>query len=184
MVRAVLIVTIALLVAVVPARGADPASSPVPSAPPSPAASPAVPAPDELPFRAFDVFAESPVTIVSLGLYSGLPDPSWELSDVQSTTLTAILESLPIAAGAAPSGGLGYHGFWIERQTPEGMPRLLVAFEGTVTDPASSHLSYLVDPERVVEHFLLESGRDQLSALEIMATGLEPEPDPVPATGS
>jgi hypothetical protein len=120
----------------------------------------------------FDVFAESPVTTVSLGLYSGLPDPSWQLAEDESAALTALLESLPRVEGSPPSGGLGYHGFGIERLTPEGMPRLLVAFEGTVSDPASSHLSYLDDPERSVERFLLESGREHLSAVELMAPGL------------
>ena len=126
------------------------------------------------PAATFDIFAASPVTTVSLGLYSGRPDPSWQLSDEESTALSALLESLPRVDGAAPSGGLGYHGFGIERLTPEGMPRLLVAFEGTVSDPASSHLSYLDDPERSVERFLLESGRDQLSADELLAAGLDP----------
>jgi hypothetical protein len=130
------------------------------------------------PAQTLDVFAESPSTTVSLGLYSGLPDPSWELSDEEAAALTALLESLPRVDGSAPSGGLGYHGFTIERLTSEGMPRLLVAFEGTVSDPASSHLSYLDDPERSVERFLLESGRDQLSAVEIMAPGLDPGPTP------
>ena len=149
------------------------AQSPSPSPTPAAGASPAA---------TFDVFAASPVTIVSLGLYSGLPDPSWELSDEQATALTALLESLPRVDGSAPSGGLGYHGFWIERVTPEGMPRLLVAFDGTVSDPLSSHLSYLDDPERSVERFLLESGRDQLSAVEIAAPGLDPEPSSSPGS--
>jgi hypothetical protein len=128
------------------------------------------------PAATFDVFAESPTTTVSLGLYSGLPDPSWALSDEEAAALSALLESLPRVDGSAPSGGLGYHGFTIERLTPEGMPRLLVAFDGTVSDPASSHLSYLDDPDRSIERFLLESGRDQLSAVEIAAPGLDPGP--------
>jgi hypothetical protein len=140
---------------------------------PTPSASAPPPA-SAIPAATFDVFAESPTTNVSLGLYSGLPDPSWALSEEESAALTALLESLPRVEGSAPSGGLGYHGFMIERLTPEGMPRLLVAFEGTVSDPASSHLSYLDDPDRSVERFLLESGRDQLSAVEIMAPGLDP----------
>lgn len=123
-----------------------------------------------------DVLAESPITTVSLGLYSGLPDPSWGLSEEESAALTALLESLPRVHGSPPSGGLGYHGFLIERLTPEGMPRLLVAFAGTVSDPASSHLSYLDDPDRSVERFLLQSGRDQLSAFELLAPGLDPAP--------
>ena len=133
-----------------------------PSAAPPASASPAT---------TFDVFAESPTTTVSLGLYSGRPDPSWELSEEESAALTALLESLPRVDGSAPSGGLGYHGFTIERLTPEGMPRLLLAFEGTVSDPASSYLSYLDDPDRSVERLLLESGREQLSAVEIDGAG-------------
>jgi hypothetical protein len=128
------------------------------------------------PAGGFAVSAESPVTTVSLGLYSGRPDPSWELSEEESAALTALLESLPRVDGSPPSGGLGYHGFGIERLTPEGMSRLLVAFEGTVSDPDSSHPSYLDDPARSVERFLLDSGRDRLSAAEIMAPGLDPAP--------
>ena len=144
---------------------------------------PASPPPGS-PAATFDVFAESPVTTVSLGLYSGLPDPSWALSDEESAALTALLESLPRVDGSPPSGGLGYHGFGIERLTPEGTPRLLVAFEGTVSDPASSHLSYLDDPDRSVERLLLESGRNQLSADELMAPGLDPGPMPSPGSSA
>jgi hypothetical protein len=128
------------------------------------------------PANGFAVSAESPVTTVSLGLYSGRPDPSWELSEEESVALTALLESLPRVDGSPPSGGLGYHGFGIDLLTPEGMPRLLVAFEGTVSDPDSSHPSYLDDPARSVERFLLDSGRDRLSAAEVMAPGLVPAP--------
>jgi hypothetical protein len=137
---------------------------------------------DELPADGFDVFADSPITTVSLGLYSGLPDPSWELSEEEASALTALLETLPRVDGSAPSGGLGYHGFTIERLTPEGMTRLLVAFEGTVSDPLSSRLSYLDDPGRSVERLLLDSGHDRLSAIEIMAPGLDPEPSPDPGS--
>ena len=136
------------------------------------------------PATTFDVLAESPTTTVSLGLYSGRPDPSWELSEEESAALTALLESLPRVDGSAPSGGLGYHGFTIERLTPEGMPRLLLAFEGTVSDPASSYLSYLDDPDRSVERLLLESGREQLSAVEIMAPGIESGPMPSPGSSA
>jgi hypothetical protein len=174
MLRSVLLVISAVLAAALPASATDPKPTMAPSTLPSPAASPAIPAVDELPAGGFDVFAGSPVTIVSLGLYSGLPDPSWELSEEEASALTALLETLPCVEGSPPSGGLGYHGFSIERLTPAGMPRLLVAFQGTVSDPLSSHLSYLDDPQRSVERFLRDSGRDQLSATEILAPGLDP----------
>ncbi|MFO7531083.1 MAG: hypothetical protein R6W93_01390, partial [Candidatus Limnocylindrales bacterium] len=72
MLRSVLIAIAALLAAAAPAAGADPMPATSPSAPPS-AASSATPTADELTTDGFDVFAESPITTVSLGLYSGLP---------------------------------------------------------------------------------------------------------------
>jgi hypothetical protein len=174
--RFVLLAITVVMAAAAPASGADPTPTPASSAPPSPAADSAMTAAHTRPGNGFDVFAASPTTHVSLGLYSGLPDPSWRLSDEDATALTALLEALPRVDGAPPSGGLGYQGFWIERLTPEGMPRLLVAFEGTVSDPLTRHLSYLDDPGRSVERFLLDTGRDRLSAAEIMAPGLDPEP--------
>jgi hypothetical protein len=165
-----LAIVIALVATIAPSPGAM-AQSPVPTPTPSAGAWTA---------DGFDVFADSPVTTVSLGLYSGRPDPSWELTGQEATALTALLEAMPRVDGSPPSGGLGYHGFWIERLTPDGMPRLLVAFEGTVSDPAWSHLSYLDDPRRSVERFLLESGRDRLSAAEITAPGLDPGPTLAP----
>jgi hypothetical protein len=175
MLRSVLIAITVVLTAAAPASGVEPTPTPAPSTLPSPAAT-VMPEVDSRPGDGFDVFRDSPTTTVSLGLYSGLPDPSWELSDEESTELTALLEALPRVDGSPSSGGLGYHGFFIERLTPEGMPRLLVAFEGTVSDPLSSHLSYLDDPERSVERFLLDTGRDRLSEAEIVAPGLDPEP--------
>ena len=148
---------------------------------PSPPPSPTLTA-DASPADGFEVFAASPTTTVSLGLYSGLPDPSWELSHEEALALTMLLDSLPRVEGSPPAGGLGYHGFWIERLTPEGMPRFLLAFEGTVSDPLSSHRSYLDDAGRSVERFLLESGREQLSAVEIAAPGLDPEPTSSPGS--
>jgi hypothetical protein len=167
----IVIVFVATIVASPGALAQSPSRSPEPTTGASPA-------------PAFDVFAESPTTTVSLGLYSGLPDPSWQLSEEESATLTALLESLPRVDGPAPSGGLGYHGFTIERLAPEGMPRLLVAFEGTISDPLSSQLSYLDDPDRSVERFLLESGLDQPSAVEIMAPGLDRGPMPSSGTSA
>jgi hypothetical protein len=148
---------------------------------PSPSVAPTA---GDSPAPAFDILAKSPVTTVSLGLYSGRPDPSWQLTEEESAALTALLESLPRVDGSPPAGGLGYHGFQIERLTPEGMPRLLVAFDGTVSDPASNHLSYLDDPDRSVERFLLERGREHLSAVELMAPGLDPGPTSTPGSSA
>ncbi len=182
MLRSTIFAIVLTLAAATPALAADPSPASVPAASPATAVSPEPTGIGELSAHRFEVFADSPITTVSLGLYSGLPDPTWELTDDEATTLTALLEALPQVDGFPPPSSLGYHGFWIERLTPDGMPRPLIAFEGTVSDPFLSYLSYLADPERSVERFLLDSGQDQLSADEITAVGLDPQPTSSPGS--
>lgn len=110
-----------------------------------------------------------PVTNVSLGIYSGRPDPSWSLTEQESAEFGRLLGSLPSTVGEPPEGGLGYHGFFL---TPSsiGQPGwTLVAFRGAIAAPGSGSRPYLVDRDRTVERYLLDSGRSHLTAEEIEA---------------
>ena len=99
---------------------------------------------------------------VTLGIYSGRVDPSWLLSADEAATLDAMIASLPEQFGIPPEGGLGYHGFTIE------LPgQTLIAYRGTIAAPGSGARPYRVDGLRLVERFLLESGRAHLVAAEI-----------------
>lgn len=62
----------------------------------------------------------SPTThiIISLGIYSGRPDPSWDLTDTQASEVVAAIAALPMATGTPPQGGLGYHGFTVVLRRP------------------------------------------------------------------
>jgi len=99
---------------------------------------------------------------VSLGLYSGRPDPEWVLTADQVAVLDAEIALLPDASGTPPAGGLGYHGFTVTR--PGGT---FVAYRGTVAPPGDAARPFKQDQGRVVERLLLETGRAQLAPAEI-----------------
>jgi hypothetical protein len=128
----------------VPGGSASASASAVAS--PSPAL-PTVPAPDAI--------------TVTLGIYSGRPDPTWTLRGTDAALVAATLATLQEAPGAAPEGGLGYHGFALEINGNR-----LVAYRGMV---ATGGATVLLDPGRGLERLLLELGRGGLTATEIAA---------------
>ena len=107
-----------------------------------------------------------PSVTVSLGIYSGRPDPSWALTDVQVAALVGQLASLHVASGNPAQGGLGYHGFSILLQQAGQADQTVVAYRGDVTVPGDAPGTYRADPQRTVESALLETGRSHLAATE------------------
>ena len=57
--------------------------------------------------------APLPTVEVTLGIFSGLPDPVWTLTPEQTRTLLAKLDALPVGPARDDMGGLGYHGFYV-----------------------------------------------------------------------
>jgi hypothetical protein len=97
-------------------------------------------------------------TTVTLGLYSGVADPTWTLTASQSRDLSSQVARLPHVKGAAPTGGLGYHGFTIE-----GADGMLIAYDGSVSSVPNTDGGHLSDPDRVIERFLLSTGQTHLT---------------------
>ena len=116
-------------------------------------------------FAVVDVEARAAVKVV-LGLYSGVADSTWTLTDEEARELVAALAGLTRVSGTAAAGGLGYHGFSIIG--PDGT---LVAFEGTVTSVDSDPPYYLDDPGRTIERFLLETARTHVKPQEFAEVG-------------
>ena len=102
-------------------------------------------------------------TTVVLGLYSGVPDPTWSLTVNEAKELTTLLAKLPRVAGKPPQGGLGYHGF-----TVNGPHGTLIAYKGAVATRAGGN-GHLSDPKRTVERFLLETARTHVTRAEYAA---------------
>ncbi len=103
------------------------------------------------------VAVQSGIEVV-LGLYSGVPDPTWLLTAAQADELTSALAKLSRTEGRPPAGGLGYRGFAVI--TPNGR---LVAFAGKVARNDTRPPLYLDDPNRTVERLLLETARSHVS---------------------
>lgn len=99
---------------------------------------------------------------VTLGLYSGRPDPEWTLTPEQVAVLDAEVAMLPGASGTPPSGGLGYHGFTVARPGST-----VIAYLGTVAAPSDGDRPYRLDAGHVIERLLLETGRSHLAPAEV-----------------
>jgi hypothetical protein len=132
------------------------ACSPGASATPSPGSTGVMPTP-----VASDADAAEEVR-VSLGIYSGRPNPEWVLTAEQVAVLDAEIAMLPDASGTPPTGGLGYHGFTVTRPGST-----LVAYRGTVAPPGDAARPFKQDQGRVVERLLLETGRAHMAPAEI-----------------
>jgi hypothetical protein len=104
---------------------------------------------------------------VTLGIYSGRPDPTWTLTDVQVAALVGQLASLTVTNGVPPQGGLGYHGFSMLVHEAGKADRTVVAYRGAVTSPGDAPGTYRDDPQRTVEQALLQTGRSHLAATEV-----------------
>ena len=99
---------------------------------------------------------------VTLGIYSGRPDPEWTLTPEQVAVLDAEMAMLPGASGTPPSGGLGYHGFTVTRPGST-----VIVYRGTVAAPGDGDRPYRVDKGHVIERLLLETGRSHLAPAEV-----------------
>jgi hypothetical protein len=82
------------------------------------------------------------MTTVTLLLFSGRPDPKWELADEDAR---ALAERLRFVTSAPEASNLGYRGFLLESSDP-GLPSRMIV-RGTPN----------------VERFLLRSGEHVLS---------------------
>lgn len=72
---------------------------------------------------------------VTLHVFSGVPDPAWELSDAQAAELAARINRLDRTTMLKPPGifgGLGYRGFSIQSVRERSLPPQIYAHQGIV----------------------------------------------------
>jgi len=110
---------------------------------------------------------------VTLGIYSGRPDPSWSLGGAQPAVLLQMIDDLPVAAGVPPEGGLGYHGFSLVVHVAGQADRYLVAYRGALAEPGAGPRDFRADPARTIERYLLATGRVHLTAAEVAAVEVD-----------
>jgi len=93
---------------------------------------------------------------VELNVYSGRPNPAWELSENERAELVARLKDLPVADAAISDAGLGYRGFVILKLGRTGeLPRRIRVYGGIVAMENGGHPRFYRDTHEI-EPYLLE----------------------------
>jgi hypothetical protein len=97
--------------------------------------------------------------VVTLDIFSGAPNPSWELSDRDISELRKLIGNLrdqSLLKAPAVSGRLGYIGFRVDAARERINPKIVVS-EGIVD--LERLVPSRIDHTRQIEHFLLNTGR-------------------------
>jgi hypothetical protein len=107
---------------------------------------------------------------VTLRVYSGRENPSWNLSENQISEMLALVGDLPRSEAFALPDNLGYQGFQVElTENAAEKTQEIVAYKGRVLyKSAESGDKYFTDREKRMEMFLLNSAaslNDELKKL-------------------
>lgn len=104
-------------------------------------------------------------SIVTLEVFSGRQNPSWELDDDQIKELKKFIDATTTATIVKPLNvlsRLGYRGFRVESNR-ESLPSILSAGGGIVEEAREA--PSLIDQHRIIERFLLETGKPYIDPL-------------------
>jgi len=120
---------------------------------------------------------------VTLNIYSGRPNLSWQLPADRADALLDQIGSLREGTTNKPLGslrGLGYRGFLVERSHSAAEGALSFYVHEGIVDRGQNEVNY-VDSNQTVERFLLESGRqlidDELYAYVLQEMAIRPNLD-------
>jgi hypothetical protein len=81
---------------------------------------------------------------VEIDVYSGRPNPSFDLTGSEAAELFALLHNLPRTQSRPPEGGLGYRGFVVSGETglaPD-LPARVRVFSGFILTEKESGIAY------------------------------------------
>lgn len=107
-------------------------------------------------------------TIVTLLMYSGRQNPSWELTSKQAEEFKKILEEkkeITLEMSALSTGLLGYKGFLVESYDVS-LPSRAFCFDGIIDLVDQQNLNF-IDKDSKTESFLLETGTSSLTEDEL-----------------
>lgn len=107
--------------------------------------------------------------IVTLDMYSGLPNPSWEIPEADAEKLAELLSrkrARSTVAAPGSTGRLGYRGLLISSPAGGVAPMRLRAFDGIV-EAASLDTPNFIDDDSEIESFLLSTAGPALRTDEI-----------------
>ena len=102
--------------------------------------------------------------LITVNMYSGVQNPSWELSNDEAEELKKLLSSehsMSTSSSPSSSGILGYRGFEVTALDEPNIPNKSLLFDGII-DFGENDQSNFVDQNSVVEKFLLSTGKNVL----------------------
>jgi hypothetical protein len=98
---------------------------------------------------------------VELDIFSGMPNPTWILTNAEADSFVKQLAALPQAPASELSGNLGYRGFIV--QCTQGADAQLIHIQkGNVHISKDATNVYAFDKDRELERWLLNTGRPHL----------------------
>jgi hypothetical protein len=98
---------------------------------------------------------------VELDIFSGMPNPTWTLTNAEADELVQQLAALPRTSPSELSGNLGYRGF-VVRLTRGADTELIRIQTGIVHISKGATDLYASDADRALERWLLNTGRPHL----------------------
>ncbi len=108
---------------------------------------------------------------VQLNIFSGRPNPTWNLSDDQARELldrVHRVETKTHLKPVAPEGGLGFRGFTVTAAATSTLGQLRLSASQGVIDTGATDLS-LFDDKREIEDWLLKTAPDKVIEPEVHA---------------
>lgn len=107
--------------------------------------------------------------IVTLSVFSGRPDPTWDLSPKQDQELRLQLAALAATTPGTFPETLGYRGISVQFFESNGSPHSVQIYGGRARIASGEQVAWLADPDRALELWLLDTGvmqNDDVAALE------------------
>ena len=99
---------------------------------------------------------------VELDIFSGMPNPTWILTEAEADSFARQLAALPRTSARELAGNLGYRGFIV--QCAEGADTQLIRVQkGTVQISKDARTEYAFDVGRELERWLLDTGKPHLT---------------------
>lgn len=112
---------------------------------------------------------------VELDIFSGRPNPTWELTAEESAEFLRMVEGLPKSTGGTVREDLGYRGLAVisgTRLTRAGFERLVV-WNGVVSARRAGAEEQWRDKDRSLERWLLRSGKGRIDSTLLDEVGQE-----------
>lgn len=95
---------------------------------------------------------------VEIDIFSGMPNPTWTLTDAESRRFAERLAALPPAAPRELSANLGYRGLIVTIHRPRGQAKVRVQ-QGVAEIMQDARIDYHEDRNRTLERWLIDTGK-------------------------